>query len=141
MILCDPAAERAVLAGICCYGDQAYLDVADIIQETTFTIDSNVVIYKCIKFLCDNGITKIDIASVFSSAQELGLSHILNKKEELQHLKAIIDFPVELENVRRLAAKIRKLEIARLLRKQLELTQDKLLDVTGSEPISSILVY
>lgn len=139
MILCDPAAERAVLAGICSYGDQAYLDVADIIQETTFTIDSNVVIYKCIKFLCDNGTSKIDIASVFSSAQELGLAHVLNKKEELQHLKAIIDFPVELENVRRLAAKIRKLEIARLLRKQLELTQDKLLDVTGSEPISSII--
>jgi hypothetical protein len=26
MILCDPAAERAVLAGICAYGDSAYLE-------------------------------------------------------------------------------------------------------------------
>lgn len=140
MILCDPAAERAVLAGICSYGENAYLDVADIIQETSFTIDSNSVIFRCIKQLFSNeNKTKIDIASIYSAAQELNLSHILNKKEEAQHLKAIMDFPVSEENVRRFAAKIRKLEIARLLRKQLEQTQDKILEVTGNEPISSII--
>ena len=139
MILCDPAAERAVLAGICSYGESAYLDIADIVQETSFTIDSNGIIFKCLKRLCENGQSTIDIASIYSTAQELGLSHILAKKEETQHLKAIMDFPVSLENVRRFAAKIRKLEIARLLRKQLEQTQDKILEVTGNEPISSII--
>ena len=139
MILCDPAAERAVLAGICNYGEAAYLDIADIVQESSFTIDSNSIIFKCLKLLCENNQSKIDIASIYSTAQELGLSHILSKKEEAQHLKAIMDFPVSLENVRKFAAKIRKLEIARLLRKQLEQTQDKLLEVTGSEPISSII--
>jgi hypothetical protein len=29
MILCDPAAERAVLAGICSHGESTYLDIAD----------------------------------------------------------------------------------------------------------------
>jgi replicative DNA helicase len=140
MILCDPSAERAVLAGICSYGDDAYLDIADIVQETSFTIDSNIVIYKCLKKLCElDTKTKIDIASIYSIAQELGLDHILSKKEETQHLKAIMDFPVSQENIRRFAAKIRKLEIARLLRQQLELAQNKILDVTGSEPISSII--
>lgn len=139
MILCDPAAERAVLAGICCYGETAYLDIADIIQESSFTIDSNGIIFKCIKTLCESNQTNIDIASIYSAAQELGLAHILSRKEETQHLKAIIDFPVSLDNVRKFAAKIRKLEIARLLRKQLEQTQDRLLEVTGSEPISSII--
>jgi replicative DNA helicase len=139
MILCDPAAERAVLAGICTYGDAAYLDIADIIQESSFTIDSNSIIYKCLKTLCDNNTNTIDIASIYSTAQEIGVSHILSKKEETQHLKAIMDFPVSLENVRRFAAKIRKLEIARLLRKQLEQAQDKILDVSGNEPISSII--
>jgi replicative DNA helicase len=139
MILCDPAAERAVLAGICQYGEAAYLDIADIIQETSFTIDSNSIIFKCLKTLCENNQSKIDIASIYSTAQEVGVSHILSKKEETQHLKAIMDFPVSLENVRRFAAKIRKLEIARLLRKQLEQTQDKILEVTGNEPISSII--
>lgn len=139
MILCDTAAERAVLAGIFTYGDQAYLDVADIIQESSFTVDSNGLIFKCLKNLCDNNVTKIDIPSIYSTAQELGVGHVLSKKEETQHLKAITDFPVSLENVRKLAAKIRKLEITRLLRKQLELAQDKLLEVNGTETISSII--
>jgi len=139
MILCDSAAERAVLAGICTYGDSAYLDVADILQDSSFTIDSNAIIFKCLRTLCERQQAKIDIASIYSVAQELELSHILSKKEEAQHLKAIMDFPVSLENVRKFAAKIRKLEIARLLRKQLENTQDKILEVTGNEPISSII--
>ena len=140
MVLCDPSAERAVLAGICNYGEDAYLDIADIIQDTTFTIDSNTIIYKCLKIICEREHKpSIDIATIFSTAEELGLAHILTKKEEVQHLKAVMDFPVVLENVRKFAAKIRKLEIARLLRKQLELAQDKILDVNGNEPVGSIL--
>ena len=140
MILCDPAAERAVLAGICKYGDDAYLDVADIIQSSSFTIDSNGIIFKCVKTICEKEHKPtIDIASIYSIAQELGVSNILSKKEEAQHLKAIMDFPVSQDNVRKFAAKIRKLEIARLLRNQLEEAKDKILEVTGSEPITSIL--
>lgn len=140
MILCDSAAERAVLSGICNFGEDAFLDIVDIVQESTFTIDSNSIIFKCLKSICENNPKpKIDIPSIYSAAQELGVSHLLSKKEETQHLKAIIDFPVNLENVRKFAAKIRKLEVARLLRKQLENAQDKILEINGSESISSIL--
>jgi replicative DNA helicase len=140
MILCDVASERAILAGIYKYGEDAYLDVADIIQDSTFTVDSNVIIFKCLKSLCEqNDKSPIDIASIYSKAEELNLSHILSKKEEVQHLKAITDFPVSLENVRKFAAKIRKLEIARLLRDQLEKAKDKILDINGTEPVSSII--
>lgn len=140
MMLCDPASERAVLAGIYQYGEDAYLDVTDILQESSFTIDSNALLYKCLKHVCENNQQpKIDIASIYAVAQEIGVSHILSKKEEAQHLKAITEFPVSIENVRKFAAKIRKLEIARLLRKQLEQAQDKLLEITGTEPISGIL--
>jgi replicative DNA helicase len=140
MILCDPASERAVLAGICNYGEDAYLDVADIVQESSFTIDSNAIIYKCLKYLCENEQKpSIDVASIYAVAQDIGVSNFFAKKEEAQHLKAIIDFPVSLENVRKFAAKIRKLEIARLLRKQLEQAGDKLLEINGNEPVASIL--
>lgn len=140
MILCDPSAERAILSGILKYGEDAYLDIADIIQESSFTIDSNQIIFKCLKNICEKeSKPNIDLASVYSSAQELNLSHILSKKEETQHLKAIFDFPVHLENVRKFASKIKKLEIARLLHKEMDDVQEKLLDVTGSESISSIL--
>jgi replicative DNA helicase len=140
MILSDPAAERAVLSGIIQYGNDSYLDVVDIIQEATFSVDSNTIIYKCLKRLFEiQEIKTVDIASIYSVAQELNLYHILSKNDETIHLKSIIDFPVNKDNVRKFAAKIRKLEIARLLHKQLELAQDKLLDVSGSESINQIL--
>ena len=110
MILCDTSAERAVLAGICKYGEDAYLDVADIIQETSFTVDSNKIIYQCLKTIFDREQSvSIDVAIIFSAAEELGLSHTFEKKEEVQHLKAVLDFPVNLSNVRTFASKIRRL--------------------------------
>jgi len=140
MILCDTSAERAVLAGICKYGEDAYLDVADIVQETSFTIDSNKILYKCLKTVFEREQkVSIDVALIFSVASELGLSHVFDKKEEVQHLKAVLDFPVNIDNVRKFAAKIRKLEIARLLREQLQTAQDKILDVNGTESIGAIL--
>lgn len=140
MILSDPSSERAILSGILHYGEDAFLDTTDLISETSFTIDSNQILYRCLKNICEKyHKPSIDIALVYSAAQELELSHILSRKEEAQHLKAIYDFPVNLENIRKFAAKIRKLEIARLLHKQLKDTQDKILDINGSESISSIL--
>jgi len=140
MILCDPSAERAVLSGILQYGEDAFLDVSDLIQESTFTVDSNQLIFRCLKTICEkHQKPKIDLALIYSTAQELEVGHILTKKEEALHLKAIGDFPVNLENIRKFAAKIRKLEIARLLHKQLKTAQDKILDVNGSESISSII--
>jgi len=140
VILADPSAERAVLSGICKYGESLYLDIADLIQESSFTIDSNKIIFSCIKNVCEKQESlSVDIAAIFSSAQELGVSHILSKKEETQHLKAILDFPANRENIPKFAAKIRKLEIARLLYDQLEKAREKLLDINGSESVSSIL--
>ena len=141
LVLSDTSAERAVLAGLCKYGHDGWLDVADIISESTFTVDSNVVLFKCLRTIFDKEEvqTSIDVASIFSAAEELTLGSIIQKKEEVQHLKAVMDFPVNLDNVRKFAAKIRKLEIARLLRKQLEGANDKLLDVNGTESIGSIL--
>lgn len=140
MKLADVSAERAVLSGVYNHGEDAYYDIADIIQENTFTIDSNVVIFKCLKHIFEhNPNAKLDIATVFSAAEELKLSAVFDKKEEVQHLQAIINFPVELDNVRKFAAKIRKLEIARLLEKQLDQAKSKVGEVKGTEPVGNIV--
>ena len=39
--LTDPSAERAVLSGLCKYGENAYLDISDLLSSASFTIDSN----------------------------------------------------------------------------------------------------
>ena len=140
LVLADPSAERAVLSGICKYGEEKYLDIADIVQETSFTIDSNSTIFKCLKEICEKQHhASIDIASIYSVAQELGLSDLLSDKDEVQHLRSILDFPVNKDNIRKFAAKIRKLQIARLLYTQLEEAKNKLSEVTGSESVSSII--
>lgn len=141
MILADPSAERAVLSGVCKYGEEIYLDIADILQEGSFTIDSNIILFKCIKHICEKNeaATSIDIASIYSAAQDIGVFNVLSKKEETQHLKAVLDFPINKDNVPKFAAKIRKLQIARLLYERLEQTKEKLLDVTGSESVNSII--
>lgn len=140
MILSDPAAERAVLAGVCRFGGEAYYDVADLVNSETFTIESNGVIYACIKKLMEADDTrKIDVASILSSGKELGVSDFLQERQELTHLNAILKFPVLLDNVRRFAAKVRKLQIARMMYDQLEETKDKYLHLKGDEPISHIL--
>lgn len=140
MILSDPSAERAVLSGLIAYGYNSYIDISDILKETSFTLTSNTVLFKCLKNIFDNhGAETIDVAMILSSAQELSLQNVYNKPEEVAHLKAIIDFGVNKDNVRTLAIKIKKLEIARLLHKQLELAQDQMLDVSGTESINEIL--
>ena len=54
MLLTDPAAERAVLSGIFNHGNSAYFDVSDIVNENTFTVDSNAIIYKCLKHILED---------------------------------------------------------------------------------------
>jgi len=139
MILQDLPAERAILSGICRYGSSAFFDVADIIDDNSFTIESNVSIYSCLKHIIDkNDSAEIDVPSILSAAKEIGLTGFFNT-QEVSHLASIMKFPVLLKNVRSFAAKIRKLQIARMMYDQLELTKEKYIDVKGDEPISQIL--
>ena len=141
MVLSDPSAERALLSILCKYGDSAYVEISDLITDHTFTIDSNKYIFQCLKHIFDTSQSEasIDIPLIYSTAKGLGTDHILNKKDEINHLKAIIDFPAKKENALTFAAKIKKLEIARKLHQELEDAQDKLLEISGSESITNIL--
>jgi len=138
--LCDIAAERAVLSAICQFGENSFLDVSDIITNKTFTVDYNQLIYSCIKHTFNNNqTTEIDVASIYSAGEELGIGNILLRPEILEHINSLFNFPVNQNNIRKFAAKIRKLEIARQLREKLKTTSDSLLELNGTENISHIL--
>ncbi len=139
-MLSDPASERAILSGIITYGENVYLDIADIISENSFTIDTNSIIYKCIKQVYETSETKtIDIPSIYSAAKQLGCDSILSQKSASEHLKSVIDFPVERDNLRKFASTLKKLEIARTLKRKLELAGKKIGDLSGTESIGKIL--
>lgn len=139
-ILANAAAERAVLSGVIKYGEQAYLDVVDMINPATFTIDSNKAIWKCLDHIFKVGEVKdVDVPTILSAAYEIGLRNHFDKAEEAKHLAGISAMPVAFNNVRVFAATCRKLQIARLVREQLAEAQENLLEVTGEESILSIL--
>lgn len=139
-VLTDPSAERAVLAGICEYGSDMYLDICDMVKPNSFAIDSNKVIFRCLEHLVkkDDNVA-VDLPSIFSAASEIGVSNVLEKRDEAKHLNSILQLHVDRKNVRRFAAKIRKLEVTRLMHKQLGVAQDKLLEIQGTEPVAHIL--
>jgi replicative DNA helicase len=136
----DIAVERAVLSGICQYGCDAYIDVCDIISVNTFTFDSNQVYYRCIEHIFkQNSYVKLDAPSIWSAANELGLSHIVSKTDEKQYLGGLFRFPIKQENIRRLAGKLRKLEIARQLENEVDDIKANIHKIKGDESISAIL--
>lgn len=139
--LVDIAAERAVLAAIAQNGYDTYLDVADIIQESTFTIEYNKIVYHCIKHLFKSEkVQKLDVASILSAGSELGISIRFEDDIKLQnHINAIFSCAVSEQNARRFAAKIRKLEIGRLLIDQLEEAKDDIKGITGEESATQII--
>ena len=132
-MLSDPASERAILAGIITYGENVYLDIADIISENSFTIDTNSIIYKCIKQVYETSETKtIDIPSIYSAAKQLGCDSILSQKSTSEHLKSVIDFPVERDNLRKFASTLKKLEIAMYITNVLQVKTKKTMNTNMS---------
>lgn len=139
-VLSDVAAERAVLSGIFQGGADTYIDIADIITNKTFTDNAHAVLYGVMEHALKNKDQKhLDLATLWSAADDLGVGKMLRKSDDQHVIRAILNFPVRPENVRRLAAKVRKLEVARTLGSTLDEAKENLLKITGDEPISHIL--
>lgn len=136
----DLAAERAILSSLFTYGNEAYIEISDIINAKTLTLESNQIIYKIAEdIISKNPEAIIDLPTILSTAHSLGFKDFFDKREEAQHLRAVMNFPVEKTSIRKLAAKIKKLEIARIFSKTLGNVQKSVSEITGDEPVNHIL--
>lgn len=136
----DHAAERAVLAGIFTYGSVVYDEISGLVTVSTFHLDSNQAIFKCLEhILKDMPDAKPDYPSIISAAHSLKLDKFFSKSEETNHLRGIMLMPVKQENVRKLAAKIKKLEMARELSVRHDEAKNNLIKVTGDESPDKII--
>lgn len=140
-MLKDLPAERAVLAGICKYGYKGYVNTIDVINPTCFSLELNQIIFKCLEHVLQNNttITSVDIPSLLSSAKSLGLINIINNQDDKTHIRSIFNLPINEDTVRKLAIKLRKLQVARDLIENLDDAKKNLLLVTGDEPLNKIL--
>jgi replicative DNA helicase len=132
------ASERAVLAGVCQFGEDAWLDVDGLVEESTFTLEVNRVIFACIKHAIKTN-AKIDFSTILSSAQTLSLGEFINEKENLKHLNGILSASIKIENVRKHAQKIRRLQFSRTIQNKLRDIYRALDATSGEETINKIL--
>lgn len=138
--LSDLAAERAVLASVFAHGANAYDDVCDIVTTNTFTLESNQIIWACMEHvLKEDPNAKLDLPSIMSAAHSLGVKSLIDTDNEAKHLRAVMNMPILPATGRRMAAKIRKLEIAYLLESQLEEARRRVRMTNGDESIDKIV--
>lgn len=139
--LTDRPSERAVLAAIAQFGQSAFADVVDLgISLETWTDPAAQALFCCFEHLCnreDN--PSLDPGRIYATAQTLKLDGLLGGRNGLEYIRAVRNFPIDEGSVRPLAAKIRKLEIARSLQTQLKEAEKELLSISGEEPAQDIL--
>jgi replicative DNA helicase len=135
----DASAEKAVLAGVLQFGVDTFLEVNELVNDDSFTSDANKVLWSIFfKAFHEQNLKKIDIASILSIASSIGLANFFEQEIEKKYLRALLNFPVEANNVRTLAKKTRKLQILREAKKIPIEIERTLADITGDEPIAKI---
>ena len=133
----DVAAERAVLAGLCQYGLDVFLDI-DFIDTDHFTNEMNQVLFKCIKKVISES-SHVELASILSAANNLNLYENINNKNEIGFLRSLFNFPIHKDNVSLHGAKLAKLKLARNLKQTLKVCEKRLDAVSGDEDLTELL--
>lgn len=137
-MLSNPITEKSLLS--CLYNDgiNAFIEVSDILHPKSFSLTQNEMLYIILQHAFEEKkIEKPDIATIYSSAQDLGLLDAIKRHES--HIAQITSFPASSENIRKFAQQIRKLEIARITRSKAEKIMMDLENVTGNEKVSEII--
>lgn len=140
MDLSNVASERAVLAGISSHGLDCLVDIDSIVDEDTFTVDHNKVLYQCLKSLAPK-VKKIQFVDILSESKALGLYEYVNNQEVIKHVHGIMNTPIELEGVKDHAKKIRRLQYARSLQVCLKTSYTSLNNISGEESLAKIISY
>ena len=133
----DLAAERAVIAALCQYGLDAYLEI-DFIQSDHFTNDMNQLIFSCVqKSIFDT--SKVELSSILSAANDLGIYDQINTKDEIGFIRSLFNFPILKDNLAIHASKLAKLKLARDLKRTLKACEKHLDSLTGDEDIMDVI--
>lgn len=132
------AAERAVLAGMCKYAQEIFVDVKEIVNVNCFTTHHNQVVFKCVDDILSSGST-IDIPSIIAKGTVIGYGATLQDKQALDYITSLFKFNISKENAIKNSGVIRKLEIARKCQTIAKKIYVDLSAINGSEDIDSII--
>lgn len=136
--LTNHGVERAVLAALCQYGEEIYVELKDLITVDAFNHELNQIVFGCIEDIIGSN-KKVEYITILESADKLGVYELISKDSEMKFIRSLFKFPLHKENIGKFAAKLAKLKIARDMKKTLEECESKINNLTGDEDISEII--
>lgn len=123
--------EDAILCGIYKFGIEGLNEVRDIVNETSFSDTQNQLMFSIMSSVLE-GQHKIDMAAFLNKASELKVSDRI----DIGKLQSI---EIDIDSMRPLAKKIKRLEIIRSASSMFKKTYENIQKLNGSEPLSEIL--
>lgn len=136
-MLSDLNYEKAYLASLFKYSEEAYASTS-FITEGSFSDQSNAILFTICKKIIDSG-NKPDLASILSTAKDMGFESAFSSKEDLTYVRAIANYPANIANVEMYAAKLKKIEIINDIATTCEAIKKDAQKLNGSEPVSTIV--
>jgi replicative DNA helicase len=136
--LVNLAAETAVISGLLKHGAEALTDIADLLNTQSFSNVENQAIYRClIKILSENQVA--DVPSILSISQTLSLGDFVNQPDVIKYMKECSHSHVELSNIRKLGATLKRLQFGRELQEAAREVYSEVSKIEGSETLIEIL--
>lgn len=137
----DQVTESRCLASILQNGLDAYIDVEGILNENTFTDESNQVIWQSIASFFDTEGENIKVtkAAIMKYADALGYRQYFEKKDEKDYLTGLFTIPAAIQDAKILGTQLKKLQFKRELYTQLQVSIQNVVDVSTLRPLGEIL--
>lgn len=132
------AAERSVLAGLCQSAAEVYVEVNEILTEECFTTEDNKLLYRVISDILSSS-AKVDIPTIIARATSDGHLTFVQDKVKQDYIRSLFSYNVTPENVKKTAAVIRKLAIARGGQKVARDMYNALSEINGGESFDAII--
>lgn len=136
--LVDNGSERALLSGLVQYGLEAYVEISDVVSEASFGSLNNQIIYRCLKHIIEQDQT-VDVPSILSASEKLGLSETIQTDQELNYIKSLFEFYVEKGNMFNFAMQVKKLEYGRNIIDTCNKIKEQAESINGLESIEDII--
>ena len=134
-ILTDIKTECAVIGSIIKGGANSFLDISSMLSMNTFSDIKCSAIFKAIKSCVDDDQNVLDLATLTAKLSGLRLSNIV----DTNFLSSIQNKACDPSNLAKLCAKLKKLEIGRILFEKIKESEEYIENISGEESINEIL--
>lgn len=132
-------AERLVIAGILQHGAVVFHDVASLVQDQSFFLPQNHILFSTLKHLIvDQGIIKPDTTAILGQIQTMDKT-LVAKYDMSGHILALTQNKITPESIKPFVNRVATLGLARNFRSRMEAGLANLDKISGDESVSEVI--